>query len=101
MKPIAHKLFFRRRFCLCDFVFVVRKEQINAASMNINWLAKILYCHRRTLNMPSRAALAKGRLPKRFISFSRLPECKIARFVFCVFIIIHALLLYFHAGAML
>ena len=56
--PIAHEGLSRRPFALSNFIFVVRKRQIDAAGVNIQRLAKILHGHRGAFNVPTRAALA-------------------------------------------
>ena len=41
--PVANKLFSSRAFALRDFIFVMRKHQVDAAGMNVESFAEILH----------------------------------------------------------
>src|SRR5271169_7120964 len=82
--PVAHKRLTGRAFALRDFVFVVRKREIDAASVNVQRLAQILHGHRGAFDMPAGAALADGRFPEMLTGLRRFPQRKVARALFFV-----------------
>ena len=72
-------------FALSDFIFVVRKLQVCAATMNVKVLPEQIATHGRTFNMPTRAPQPEGAGPLRLWrlrSFSRLPQHKVKRVFF-------------------
>src|SRR6185369_14143121 len=85
VNPVADKLFARRAFTLRDLVFVMRKDEIDAARVNIKRLTEILHRHRRALDMPARTPATDRRVP-RWLGFARrlFPERKVARVFFLV-----------------
>ena len=74
MNPESYERMPAGGLALSDFVFVKRKDEIDGTAMTIEGISQILHCHRRTLEMPPRSALAKWRLPARLVRiFRRLP----------------------------
>ena len=63
MHPIAGERFSVGGFGLGDFVFMMGKYQVLAATVNIKGFAKKPPAHGRTFNMPSRSPLAPGAWP--------------------------------------
>ena len=90
MQPVAHKRLARGRFALRDFVFVVRKRQVNAARVDIQRFAKIFHGHRGALDVPAGTPRADGRFPEMLAGLGRLPQREIARVFLVVAIVIHA-----------
>mmetsp|Transcript_67588 Transcript_67588/g.220000 ORF Transcript_67588/g.220000 Transcript_67588/m.220000 type:complete len:368 (-) Transcript_67588:603-1706(-) len=68
-----------RRLALRDLVLVVREQQIGTTTVDVQRVAQVLFRHRTALDMPTRAASAPRRLPRRLAGFGRLPERKILR----------------------
>ena len=64
---------------LCDLVFVVREDQIEAAAMDVEDIAEIGGAHRRALDMPARAAPAPRAFPTGLVVRRLFPEHKIGR----------------------
>ena len=64
---------------LCNFIFMMRENQVFAACMNVNFIAQILFAHDGALNVPARSAVAPRGFPERLALFFRLPEDKIQR----------------------
>src|SRR6185369_4107963 len=50
-------------FALRDFVFMMRKDVIHAAAMDVERVAKILHRHSGTFKMPTRTTFTKWRRP--------------------------------------
>src|SRR5258708_31172792 len=80
MYPVVHELLACKSFALSNFIFMMRKDVIHAAGMNIKLLAKIFHRHSATFNMPAREATSPGAIPCHFASgFSNFPKGKILR----------------------
>ena len=73
MKPEANKLLSGLRLRLRNFIFMVRKNQVFAASVQVEAFAELLHGHDRALNVPARAAGADAALPKCLVGFGRFP----------------------------
>src|SRR5215475_71846 len=79
------------RFALRDFVFVMRKNVIHTAAMDVESFAEIFHRHGRTFQVPARTPFAKRRLPLGFARILRsLPEDEIARLLLFVFVCVNA-----------
>ena len=64
MQPVAgERLAAMRRDALRDFVLVVRKDEVEAAAMDVEGLAEMRLAHRRALDMPARPAAAPRARP--------------------------------------
>src|SRR6266498_3909978 len=61
-------------FGLGDFGLVVRVDEVAAAAVDIERLAKVAYCHRRTLDVPAWPAGAPRAGPGWLIGPGGLPE---------------------------
>ena len=66
-------------FALCNLIFMVRKDEILAARVNVDSLAQMLARHGAALNMPAGAAGAVGAVPIGLAGLCRLPHGKICR----------------------
>ena len=66
---------------LGHFIFMVRKDQIQPASMNIKRFTKVMLCHGRTFDMPSRTPFAsvKRVIPARLVIIAWFPQDKVRR----------------------
>src|SRR5262245_58301266 len=70
-----------RTLALRDFVFVMRKDEILAAAVQIERGPAVLHAHRRALDVPARAAGAPGARPGGLARLRRLPQREIERVV--------------------
>ena len=78
MQPIfGHMAGAMRTAALRNLVFMMRKNQIKSASVNIKHLAKIGFCHGRTFNMPSRPAASPWAVPSRLAGGAGFPQDKV------------------------
>jgi len=60
VQPVAHELAAVGRLGLGDLVFVVGKDQVLAAAVEVEGLAQEFLAHGRTLDVPARSPLAPG-----------------------------------------
>src|SRR5215470_1598904 len=92
MQPVMNEFFSRDTFALCDLCFVMRKNVINAAAMNVDLIAQERRCHRAAFNMPTRSARSPWRIPFHIAVFfiPSLPKGEIADVFFVVFVMFHA-----------
>src|SRR5689334_23916994 len=91
VNPVTNELFARRAFALRDLVFVMRKNEIDAAGVNIETLAEILHRHRRALDMPARTAASDVSVPRRFgVARWFFPQGEVARVFFLILVGIDA-----------
>src|SRR5690242_19711018 len=85
--PVTHKLFPGCAFTLRDLVFVMRKDEIDAARVNVETLAEILHRHRRALDMPAGTAATDLRIPRGFgLACRFLPQGEVARVLFLILV---------------
>lgn len=77
MHPIAGQFTMTNSLGLGNFVFMMGKDQILTAAVNIQ--GQIRCAHGRAFDMPTRSPLAPGAVPGRFAGFGSLPERKIQR----------------------
>src|SRR5438445_5097755 len=71
---------------------MMRKDEIDAAGMNIKSLAQILHRHRRAFNVPARPAMSQAGVPGRLVrSRCRFPQSEISRVFLFVTVSIDAL----------
>jgi len=92
VKPVAHEWTAGGAFALGDFVFMMRKDQIDAAQMQIESLAEILHRHGRAFDMPTRPATADAGFPGGFALFRRgFPEGEVASVFLLVLVGVNAL----------
>ena len=66
-------------FALRDFVFVVRKDQIRPAAVNVECLAQRFARHRRAFDVPTRPSSAPLRRPRRLSGLGALPQHEVER----------------------
>src|SRR5581483_1616289 len=62
-----------------DLVLVMRKLQVHAAAMDVEWLAEQRGAHGRAFDMPARPSLAPWRGPFRLLGLRALPEDEVER----------------------
>ncbi len=72
------------RFRLRDFVFVMWKEQIEPAAVNVERLPEVLHAHRRAFDMPARTTGSPGAVPCRLARPGSLPHGEVGRVAFAV-----------------
>ena len=78
MQPVARKAI-ARCMRLRQLVFMVWKDKIRPAAMDIKAFAQIFAAHGRAFDMPARPPFAPGAGPADFAGFCRFPERKIQR----------------------
>src|SRR6185503_17239378 len=85
VNPVTDKLFPGCAFTLRNLVFVMRKDEIDTAGVNIEFLTEVLHRHCRALDVPPRTAAPNRRVP-RSLRFSGwfFPEREVARVFFIV-----------------
>ncbi|MNN92260.1 hypothetical protein D3C81_2105150 [compost metagenome] len=64
---------------LGDLVFMVREDQVLAATMDVDGMAQVLPDHRRALHMPARSASAPGAAPAGLVDRGRFPQHEVQR----------------------
>ena len=82
MHPVFCKWYAIGCLTLGDLIFMMRKDQILSAGMNVNLVSKVFFGHNRTLDMPARTAFAPVRIPIWLAIFFRFPEYEIQRILF-------------------
>src|ERR1043166_4784128 len=89
VQPIAHELFPGHAFALRDLRFVVRKNVVHAAAMNVDLIAEQRGRHRAALDVPARPARAPWTFPANFavLFIPRFPEREIADVLLVVLIV--------------
>ena len=91
MNPEPREGLFGRPLGLCDLVLVMRKDQIDAASMDVDHLTEQTHGHGRTLDVPARASGAGAvALPRRLARLGRLPQHEIAGIVLGILVNVDA-----------
>src|SRR6267154_2021166 len=91
VQPVADELLAGGAFALGDFVFVMRKNQIDATGVQVESLAQIFHGHGRALDMPTWPAASDAGVPGRFFGFVwGFPESEVARVFLLVFVRVHA-----------
>src|SRR5512137_1602544 len=92
MQPVVHEGFSGGTGGLSNLVFVMGKDQVFAATMDVERGTQILHAHGRAFDMPARAALAKLRIPVDFaiVLFIGFPQGEVASVLALVFIRIDA-----------
>src|SRR3989344_3892408 len=74
MHPNTDKRFLTRsRLLLSNLCFVMRKLQINTASVNIILRSVKMFRNSGVFNMPSRSSLPKAGVPRGFTGFVKFP----------------------------
>ena len=82
-QPVVHPVPRKRvagRGRLRKFVLVVRKPQVEPATVNVELASEVPARHRRALDVPAGATCAPRRVPDggcRFVGLRALPQCKI------------------------
>jgi hypothetical protein len=91
MQPVADELLPRASFRLCDLRFVMRKNVVHPAAVNIELLTEKLRRHRAALDVPSRPPWSPRTLPfyRPIFFIPRLPEREIADVLLLILIIFH------------
>ncbi len=79
VEPGAGQGFSGQAFALGVFVFMVGKDQVRPAAVDVKTLSQVFHGHGRAFDVPARAALAPGGIPGRFARLGGLPQRKIQR----------------------
>src|SRR4029077_14824868 len=90
VQPIPRKWFAGGAFTLRDFVFVMRKREVDSAGVDIERFSKIFHGHGGTFDVPAGAARADLRFPEVLARLWRLPESKVAGAFFFVAVVVNA-----------
>src|ERR1700761_1620708 len=73
MHPKVSELLMRHRLRLRDLVFVVWKDQVFAARVDVEALSEVLHAHDRALDVPAGTSRTDHRLPLGLAGFRSLP----------------------------
>ena len=80
-ESIVHPVFCKRLVIgclgLCDLIFMMRKDQILSAGMNIDLFAEITFAHDGALDVPAGTSLTPAGIPVRLAFLFRLPQYEI------------------------
>src|ERR1700738_4103320 len=76
---IRHNVIPEGGAALCHFIFMMREQEVDAAAMNVEGLAKMFPAHRRTFDVPAGTATPPRALPAGLGGDRRLPQDKIHR----------------------
>ena len=79
MRPVAGERPAGARLGLGDLALVVWKDQVLAATVEVERLSEIFHGHRRTLDVPARTSGTPRAVPRRLARFRALPEREITR----------------------
>src|SRR5260370_19709551 len=94
VQPHTCKLLSVGRFRLGDLVLVVREQQVDAATVDVERLAEKVLAHRRALDVPAGASGPKRRVPGRpQLVVARLrpfPQSEVARRLLLIFVLDHS-----------
>ena len=88
--PEVRELLAGERLRLRDFVFVVRKDEVFAAEMDVEALAQVLHAHGGALDVPAGTAGTDLGVPALLAGFGSLPQGEVAGIVFVVFVDVDA-----------
>ena len=89
--PSADKWLPRCRLRLCDLVFVMREDEVDAARVQIERLTEVAHAHCRALEVPSRSPWAEWAVPRWLARLRRLPQDKVAHVILAVLVRLDAL----------
>src|SRR5580658_10099130 len=90
MQPISDERLAGEGLGLRDLIFVMRKDEIDSAGVNVERLAQILHGHHGTLDVPARAAHAEAFVPARLAILLSFPQNEVASVGLIVFVDIDA-----------
>src|ERR671924_896479 len=91
MDPEPSEWMARCSLTLGDLFFMMRKEEVDPATMKIERVAQVLHRHRRTFKVPAWPAVSKGSGPAGLPRIFRgLPQDEIAGLLLFVFVRIDA-----------
>ena len=90
MEPSLDERFPGQRFALRDLIFVMRKDQVRTAGVNVEVLAQVFHRHGGAFDMPARPPAAERRVPARFALFACFPEDEVANVFLVVFVHVHS-----------
>ena len=82
--PVMRECLACSSFTLCNFILVMRENQVLTAAVQIERIAQIVRRHCRAFNMPARATLAPWRFPVWFTRLCSFPNSKVQRIFFLV-----------------
>lgn len=82
--PVADERVAGSTFALGNFVFVVRKDIVDTAGMNVEAFTEVTHAHSRAFDMPAREALTPRAGPfEKTARLGTLPEGEIGGVTFC------------------
>src|SRR3546814_9355559 len=68
-----------RAAVLGDLILMMRKDEVEAAGVDVDRLAQMRLDHRRAFDVPAGAAPAPGRIPADHLRLRRLPQHEVGR----------------------
>src|SRR6266705_5901121 len=91
MQPVTDEFLSSDAFALCDLCFVMWKNVIHTAAVDIDFIAEKRGRHRTAFDVPAGATGSPGRIPLHFAIFfiPRFPQCEISDVLLIVFVVLH------------
>src|SRR5262249_19071996 len=87
VEPMPHEWPVGRAFGLRNLVLVMRKNEVNAARVNVDrWRVQQSERHRRALDVPARTPGTEAEVPPRLTRLRRLPQNEVAGVLFFVLV---------------
>ena len=77
--PVARERLAGDALALRDLALVVREDEVGAAAVQVEGGAELVHRHHRALDVPTGAADAERRRPRRLVGERRLPEHEVER----------------------
>src|SRR6478735_768688 len=92
MQPVPHELLSGHAFALCDLRFVMRKDVIDTAAMDIDLVAEQRHRHRAAFDVPAGTTRSPWRIPFHVaVCFvPSFPQRKVANVFLVVFVMLHS-----------
>src|SRR5712664_2250256 len=90
MEPVPRERLPGGGLALRDFVFMMRKRQVDATRVNVQRVSQIFHGHRGALDVPARPAGPDWRFPEVLTGLRRFPQGEIPSAFFFVAIIVDA-----------
>src|SRR3981081_766386 len=92
MQPVAHKFLSSAALALRDLRFVVRKNVVDAAAVNVHLTSQTRRRHCAALDVPAGATMAPGTFPRDIavVFVPRFPESEVADMFLVVFVVLYS-----------
>src|SRR5215467_4980778 len=82
MNPIPSKLLSSCTGGLCNFILVMREDEIHSPAVDVKCFTKMFHRHGRAFDVPTGSTQTPWTFPRGLTRLAALPECKIHRVAF-------------------